>query len=294
MFAVLPQPSSPGSPGIRRNPSKVLDLLLETPTGRYVRLGDVASVTIGSSPSMIKREGVARFIDVGVDVRGRDLGAVVRDAQATLASVQFPLEHHAELLAGYTERGGDRDRLFASIAAAAILTFLLLQAAFTSWRLAALVFMTFPACLAGGALAAAAIGSPLSIGSIAGFVAVFGLATRNAVLLLTRCRHLQAEDSAELGDQAALRAAIERMGPTIAVAVATALAVLPFLILGDQAGLEVVHPMAVVLLGGLITTALVSLFITPALYGFVQPGRAGDTGAVHAMERPDPSPARSI
>lgn len=280
-----------GTPEIRRSLSSVRDLLIETPTGGNVRLGDVADVRIASSPNSIKREGVARRIDVGVTVAGRDIGAVARDVEAAIGSVEFPLEHHAELLGGYAERQADRDRLIALAVAAAIVVFLMLQAAIGSWRLATMVFLTLPVALVGGVLAAVTVGGIMSLGSVAGLIALFGLSARSGMLLVRHCQALEREEGEAFGPQVALRGASERLGQTLATAVATALAVLPFVLLGDRAGLELVRPMAVVILGGLVTSTLVNLFVTPVLY--LRSGRSPEAAPSisQPIEQPGLSPA---
>ena len=280
-----------GTPEIRRSLSSVRDLLIETPTGGSVRLGDVAEVRIASSPDRIQREGVTRRIDVGANVRGRDVGAVARDVQAAIARVEFPFEHHAEILGGYAQRQADRDRLIALGLAAAIMVYLLLQAAFGSWRLAVMVFLTLPAALLGGLLAAVAVGGVISLGSIAGFIAVFGLAARSSVLLISHFQTLQQEEGEKLGLELILRGARERLGPTLTTAVATLVAVLPFVLLGDQAGFEMVHPMALVMLGGLLASTLINLFVIPVLYLRSGPSLEAAPSTTQRIDQPGLSPA---
>jgi Cu/Ag efflux pump CusA len=280
-----------GTPEVRRSLSSVRDLLIETPNGGYVRLGDVADVRVASSPNSIKREGVARRVDVGVNVGARDLAAVARDVQAAIARVEFPLEHHAELLNGYAERLAERDRFVALGIAAAILAYLLLQAAFGSWRLAAMVFLTLPAGLLGGLVAAVAVDGVISLGSVAGLIAVFGLAARTGVSLISRLQALEREEGEALRLGLVLRGAREELGVTITTAVAVAAAVLPFVLLGNRAGFEMVHPMAVVILGGLITSTLINLFIVPVLYPRSGPSPEADTSTTQLIEQPGLSPA---
>ena len=150
--------------------------------------------------------------------------------------------------------------------AAAIGVFLLLQAAFRSWRLAILAFLALPAALVGGVLAAFAGGGLTSLGSMAGLLAVFAIAARNGVLLINHYQHLEQHEGEVFGIELVLRGARERLAPILITAIATGLALLPFVVLGDIAGLEIVHPMAIVILGGLVTSTLLSLFVIPALY----------------------------
>jgi len=280
-----------GTPEIRRSLSSVQDLLIETPTGGSVRLGDVAEVRIASSPDRIQREGVTRRIDVGANVRGRDITAVAGDVQAAIAQVEFPFEHHAEILGGYVDREADRDRLIALGVAAAILVFLLLQAAFGSWRLAAMVLLTFPAALLGGLVVAGAAGGTISLGSIAGFIAVFGFAARSSVLLIGHYQTLEREVGQVFGLDLILRGSRERLGPTLTTAVATSVAVLPFVILGGQAGFEIVHPMALVMVGGLVASTLINLFVVPVLYLRFGASPEAAASVTQLIDQPSLSPA---
>jgi Cu/Ag efflux pump CusA len=153
---------------------------------------------------------------------------------------------------------------FAAVAAIAI--FLLLQAAFGSWRLATGAFLALPATLLGGMLAALAGGGVLSLGSLLGFLAVLGIAARQGVLLIRHYQHLEQHEGETFGPGLVLRGTRERLRPIVTTAAATALALVPLVYFGGIPGLEIEHPMAVVILGGLVTATLVNLFVVPALY----------------------------
>jgi Cu/Ag efflux pump CusA len=144
--------------------------------------------------------------------------------------------------------------------------FLLLQAVLESWRLATLSILTVPIGLVGGLVAVLAAGGTLSFGSYAALLALFGLATRGCVYLFGRVRALQQDEGDTPAADLVLRAARERLGPVVTSALATGLVFLPVLVMGSRPGLELIHPAAVVFVGGLITTALVSLFVLPILY----------------------------
>ena len=251
-----------GTPKTRSSLTAVRNLLIDTPSGGDVRLGQVADVRIVPSPTVIRRQAVSRYVDVAANVHGRDLGATVRDVKQTLAGIDFPLEVHPEVL---TAPGQPKGRLIPIALAAALGILLLLQAAFASWRIAALCFVTLPIALTGGVLAALADGGTLSFGSYFGLVAVFGIAARQAVMLIGRYRRLQREGEPVASDLV-VRAAGERLEPILMTSVAAAVVLLPLVIGGSAAGFEVVHPLAVVVLGGLVTSALLNLFVLPALY----------------------------
>ncbi len=267
-----------GSPPTRHSLTSIQNLLIDTPGGGQVRLGDVASVRIAPDPTVLNHADVSRYIDVTAGTRGRSLGAVTHDVEQRLRSIQFPLEHHAEVLGVAAERRGAQLRLLSIAVAAAIGILLLLQAAFGSWRLAATVFLSLPLALVGGALAALVFtGQVTALGSFAGLFAVLAIAARNGVLLVKRYQRLQWEEGVELGADLVLRGTQERFAPIALTALTTGLALLPFLFLGNVSGLEVVRPLAVVILGGLVTATLMSLLVLPLLYLQFAPRSQPDT-----------------
>src|ERR687890_1237135 len=256
-----------GTPEVRQSVESVRNMLIDTPGGGHVRLDQVADVRTQPSPAVIKRDAAERYIDVEANVSGRGLGAVATDVEDRLANAEFPLEYHAEVVAQTTT--GQEINLVRVVGfgiAAVIAIFLLFQAAFRSWRLAGLAFLTLPVALVGGVLAALIDGAALSLGSLIAFLALLGIAARNGVMLIDRFQQLRLDGAQAFGAELVRRGALERFAPTLTVAVATAAAVLPFVILGNVAGLEIVNPMAIVMLGGLITSTLLSLFVLPVLY----------------------------
>jgi CzcA family heavy metal efflux pump len=255
-----------GTPALRHSVTSLRELLIDTPNGGHVRLEDVASVNIVPAETLIKREGAQRRIDVSLSVQGRDLGAVAREVEQRLQDVRFPLEYHPELLGEYAERQVAEQRLLGLALAAVIGIFLLLQAAFGSWRLALLSFITLPTALVGGVVAAYLGGGIISLGSLVGFLAILGIAARNGILLINHYQHLEEEEGEAFGPQLILRGARERLSPILMTTLATGLAVVPLVVAGNLPGHEIEHPMAVVIVGGLITSTLVNLFIVPVLY----------------------------
>ncbi|MEJ7814372.1 MAG: efflux RND transporter permease subunit [Rubrobacter sp.] len=256
-----------GVPDVRQSVESVRNLLIDTPGGGHVRLEQVADVHTQPSPAVIKRDAAQRYVDVEANISGRSLGAVATDVEDRLADTEFPLEYHAEVLE-QTTTGQEINlgRVVGFGIVAVIAMFLLFQAVFRSWRLAGLAFLTLPVALVGGVLAALIAGATLSLGSLIAFLALLGLASRNGVMLIDRLQRLRLDEAAAFGAELVRRGAQDRLAPTLTVAVATAAAVLPFVIMGNVAGLEIVNPMAIVLLGGLITSTLLSLFVLPVLY----------------------------
>jgi CzcA family heavy metal efflux pump len=253
------------TPKTRRNLSDINDLLIDTPSGGHVRLGEVTSIRVAPTPNVIKRDSVSRRIDIGLDVRGRDLGSVSRDVERRLASVDFPFEYHAEVLGEFKERQAAQNRMIGAGIAAAIGIFLLLQAAFGSWRLATLTFVSLPLALAGGAIAAFAAGDVISLGSLVGFLALLGIAARNGIMLISHYQRLEHE-GLPFGPELVLRGTRERFVPILLTALTIGLAVTPLVVSGSIAGQEIAHPIAVIVLGGLVTSTLLNLFVVPALY----------------------------
>jgi CzcA family heavy metal efflux pump len=253
-------------PKWRNSLTALQDMLIDTPTGARVRLVDVADIRIAPSPNVIKREGGSRRIDVQANVTGRDLESVAQDVQTRLDKIDFPIGYRAVLQGEYVELKAARTRilLFSSFALIAIL--LLLQLTFRSWRLAWLSILTLPFALVGGVAAAYIAGGVVSLGSLVGFLTVLGIAARNGIMLLCHFQHLERHEGQPFGIQLVLRGAQERLSPILMTAGASGLAVLPLVLFGDLPGHEIEYPMAVVILGGLLTSTLLNLFIVPTLY----------------------------
>lgn len=278
-----------GTPDLRSSLSSIRELPIPT-IGGDVRLGDVADVTIGRGPSVIQREGVFRFADVVANVDGRDFGSVMADVEGRLASIEFPMEHRGEVLGATIEREASFTRLLAIVAAAALGIFLLLQAAFGSWRRALFVYLALPTAMVGAALGAIVSGGFFSIGVIAGTIAVLMIAVRHGIVMVDRYQELEGAPDASSGPDLILDGARERLSPVLATAAATALAVAPFVVLGGLPGMEILRPMSIVILGGLATSTLFTLFLVPALYFRSGPSPEPDAAAQLA-EQPGMSPA---
>lgn len=254
-------------PESRRSVADLRNLLIDTPGGGHVRLADVADVSIVSVPNVVHHEGLLRNLDVGASLDGsRDLGSVVREVERRLQNVQWPLEFRAEMLGEYTERQAAQQRLLLFAIVAAIGIFLLLQASFRSWRLATLSFLTLPIALVGGLLAAFLTGRMISLGSLVGFLTIFGIVARNGIMLISHCQHLEQVEGEPFGPQLVMRAAKERLVPIMMTVLTTGLALIPLIAAGSIPGQEIEHPMAVVILGGLVTATLLNLFVVPSLY----------------------------
>jgi Cu/Ag efflux pump CusA len=263
-----------GTPGVRGSTSDLDGLLLDTPNG-HVKLGNVAQVSISGEPADIQHEAMSRYLDITANVSGRSIGAVSADITNRLQAMSFPLEYHAEVLSsaqltseqqtGSQQGGTSRGQFISYVVAALLGILLLIQAALGSWRLALLAFASLPVSLAGGVLITYATGGAGTLGAAAGLLAVFGIAVRQAIAVTARMRGLQAAGD---GDRVQMvrRAAADGAGQLAAVTVVTVVVLLPFIVMGDRAGTEILHTAAAVICGGLVTTALVGLFALPAIF----------------------------
>ena len=254
------------TPDARSSVTSIRNLQLDTADGGHVRLQDVADVSIRPTPNLISREDNSRRIDVSLNPSGRSLGAVVNDVNEKLEDLKFPLGFHAQVLGQLAERQDAVRRMSGVGIAAALGILLLLLASFGRARLAWLSFLTLPIALVGGILAAAWTGGVISLGSLVGFYTVFGIAARNGILLINHYQHLEREEGEAFGPALVIRGARERLAPILMTAMATALALVPLVFSGEIPGAEIEYPMAIVILGGLITSTLLNLFVVPSLY----------------------------
>lgn len=254
------------TPETRNSLTDIRELLIDTPRGGHVRLGEVADVRLTSAPMVIRREGISPYLDVAFNVQGRDLASVLSEIEGAVRGVPFSLEYHAEVLTQSVEREAAQRRIILVAVVAVIGIFLLLQAAFGSWRLAFVEIVTLPVALAGGVLAALLVGDILSLGSIFGLLTVLGMAVRNGIGMTSHFQYLEQHEGGTFGLELVLRGARERSAPILTTAFVTGLALLPMALAGNVAGMEIVRPMAIVILGGLLTSTGLNLFIFPALY----------------------------
>ncbi len=255
-----------GSPENRSNFSDVANLLLDTESGDQVRLNDVASVRTSPATSVIQRQGVSRFIDVDAEVSGRSVSDVARDVTRQINTVAFPFEYHAQVLGEHVERRAALRSIYGYFVAAAIIGFLMLQAALRSWRLAALSIIGVPLVVLGGLLAVYIDEGVFSLGSLLGFVIVMGLAARIGIMLVRHFQYLEQCEGEPFGEALVRRGVREQFTSIVATTVTIGLLVLPLIVIGDVAGLELAYSTAVVVVGGLISSILVPLVAIPALY----------------------------
>jgi len=254
-----------GAASTRNSLDSVRDLIIDTPSGGHARLGDVAQVTMVGNESVILHDDTSRRVDVKADIQGRPLSEIQHDIDASLQQMQFPISYHAEILTKYAQQQSNFQWLWllAAIAAAGILV--LLQTASGSWRVAAPLFLGLILALSGGVLVAAATGAVNSLIALVAFAVVLGVAARGTLLMTGHVRRLRAKGSAAPSPALVVRAARERLGPTLMSAAMTGLALLPLVLFGGVVGTEIILPLAVIIWGGLLTSTLSTLFVVPAV-----------------------------
>jgi CzcA family heavy metal efflux pump len=253
-------------PAARDSVTDVENLLIDTVSGDTVALKEIADVRIRPVANTIKREEQSRRLDAGADVAGRDLASTVADVKKELAKIDFPPGYHAEVLGEAPELNAAQNDLALFGILAAVVIFLLLQAGLGSLRLAALVFLLLPMALAGALLAAKVTTGELSLGAMVGLLTVLGIAGRNGILMIAHFQHLEREEGVPFGPELVLQGAKDRLAPILMTASATGLALVPLVIAGAVPGNEIEHPLAVTILGGLVTATLLNLFVLPSLY----------------------------
>jgi len=208
----------------------------------------------------------SRRIDIHANVRGRDLGSVANEVEQRLEGLRFPIGYYPQLLGEYKERRAAQHNLLVATLAAVAAIFLVLHATFRNLRLATMVFLALPAALVGAVLATFAADRVISLGSLVGIITILGLSARNGIMLIEHCRHLEQVEGMPFGRALVERSAGERLSPILMTTLCTALALLPLIVPGSIPGHEVEHPMAVAILGGIVTSSLLSLFVVPILY----------------------------
>ena len=272
------------APEVRGDPTRLAEVRVPAPPAspggppRMIPLGQLAEIRVEEGPAQINRERVSRRIGVEANVRGRDLASFVAEAREAVAA-------QVELPPGWRLRwGGQFENLEAASARLALvvplvllLIFALLYSAFGSGRLAGLVFLNVPVALSGGLLALALRGYPLSISAAVGFIALFGIAVLNGVVLLSHIQRIQKELPGLAPAEAARQGARLRLRAVLMTASTDVIGFLP-MVLATSAGAEVQRPLATVVVGGLLTSTLLTLFVLPALYPRV--GVARREGAV--------------
>ncbi|HYI33716.1 MAG TPA: efflux RND transporter permease subunit [Glaciibacter sp.] len=259
-----------GDPAARHSLTSVENLLIDTPNGTHVRLGDIAEVRVVPNQTVVEHVDTSRYIDVLATRDGRSSSDVAADVRAGLADIEFPLEYHAQIPSAVTaqDEGQQWTWLVGLVVALGILV--LFQTAVASWRVAAVMLLALALPLAGGALGSLLAGGMGSQITLVGFAAILGIATRDSILLVR---------TAQIKQISALQAARERLFPTLGTSLMTALLLAPLVVLGGAVGREVLLPIMLVVWGGLLASALMTLLVLPAVLN-----KFGIEGRDDAME----------
>jgi Cu/Ag efflux pump CusA len=249
------------------NPDNFEDVLIDTPDGTMVPLSEIALVQKDYGPNRVSREQLERKIVISCNTADRDVGSLVADIRKAVDPLFINQEGYRVEYGGQFENATKASMLLGFLS---ILVFtgigLLLYLAFRSVRDGLLVMINLPLALIGGVVGVFVSGGVLSVASIIGFITVFGIATRNGIMLVSHIRHLQQHEGVTDFREAVFRGAIERLVPILMTALATALALIPLALGGDQAGSEIQTPMAIVILFGLSTSMILNMLVVPALY----------------------------
>jgi len=242
--------------------------LITTPAGGIVPLHALADIRKNRGPNTISRENVQRKIVVMANVGdGRDLGGVVDDIQQAIkAEIKLPAGYHVQYGGQFESAAEATKTLLVSGAVVIFGIFLLLFVAFSSARDALLVMLNLPLGLVGGVIGIYVSGGTISVASMIGFISLFGIATRNGVMMISHIRQLMEHEGIESPAEAVRRGAIERLIPILMTALTAGFALVPLALAGGEPGSEIQTPMAIVILFGLITSTALNMIVVPALY----------------------------
>lgn len=254
-------------PVVRSSFEALASTLITTPSGAQLPLSAVAEVRRDRGPNLVSRENVQRKIVVMANVAGRDLASVVEDIRQRVdQQVKMPTGYYVEY-GGQFESAQEATRTLTMLGGAVMAgIFLLLYLAFRSTRDALVVMLNLPLALIGGVVGMYMVGGLLSVATLVGFITLFGIATRNGVMLVSHIRHLFEEEGVADPREAVLRGAQERLVPILMTALAAGLALVPLALAAGEPGSEIQAPMAVVILLGLLSSTVLNMFVVPSLY----------------------------
>jgi len=250
----------------RQSVESIASTLVDTPVGAKVPISQVATVRADQGPNTINRENVQRRIIIQANVAGRDLGSVISAIRQKIArDVALPEGYFVQYGGQFEaqEEAARKITIMTGVAIAGI--FLLLYLALRSTRLALLVMANLPLALIGGVIMVFAAGGTLSIASLIGFITLFGIATRNGIMLITHYQHLILEEGLPLR-QSIIQGSLERLSPILMTALVTGVGLVPLALGAGEPGKEIQQPMAVVILGGIVTSTFLNMIVIPALY----------------------------
>jgi Cu/Ag efflux pump CusA len=272
-----------GVPSIRSDPDALRRLAIALPQGGTAPLSEVADVRVAPALNEITREHASRKLDITANVAGRDLGSAARELETEVGRLSFASGYHPEFLGEYAAQRAARTQILGLALLALVGVLIILYSDFGTVRLTALLVLTLPFALVGGVFAVLLTSGILSLGALVGLVTVLGIAARNGIMLVSHYRHLQDEEGVPFGRDLVIQGARERVTPILMTALVTGLALLP-LAFGERPGQEIEHPMAIVIIGGLLSSTALNLFLLPALYlRYARPARPLTVGSGNAI-----------
>jgi len=252
-------------PESARGPQALADLLIETPNG-HVPLSKIASVEESDGPNQVSRENSRRRIVLSANTDGRDMSKVIADFRAELAAKPLP-EGYFTALEGQFQAQEQATRLIALLAAVSLtMIFMVLYSRYRSTALTLIIMGNIPLALVGSVIALWISGQPLSVAALVGFITLTGIATRNGILKISHYINLCAFEGESFGQHMIVRGSLERLTPVLMTALVAAFALLPLMLAADAPGKEVLHPVAVVIFGGLVSSTLLDSLLTPLMF----------------------------
>jgi HME family heavy-metal exporter len=252
-------------PESARGPQALADLLIETPTG-YVPLSKIASVEESDGPNQVSRENSRRRIVLSANTDGRDMSKVIADIRAELAAKPLP-EGYFTALEGQFQAQEQAARLITLLALVSLtMIFMVLYSRYHSMALTLIIMGNIPLALIGSVIALWISGQPLSVAALVGFITLTGIATRNGILKISHYINLCAFEGETFGQHMIVRGSLERLTPVLMTALVAAFALMPLLLSADAPGKEVLHPVAVVIFGGLVSSTLLDTLLTPVMF----------------------------
>lgn len=271
----------------RHTAEDIRGMLIDTADGQKVPLADIADVVSASGPNTINRENVKRKIVVSANTSGRDLGSVVDDIRERIdKNITIPEGYHIEYGGQFeSEQQAGRTLLLTSLLSV-VLIFLLLYMQFRNALESAVILLNLPFALIGGIFVLCLSSGEISIPAIIGFISLFGIATRNGMLLITRYNMLRQDEGLSVAESI-VRGSVDRMNPILMTALTSALALIPLAVRGDLPGNEIQSPMAVVILGGLLSSILLNAFIIPIVYGWFSRKEGSSAGMTTVTNTPE-------
>ncbi|MEZ5071828.1 MAG: efflux RND transporter permease subunit [Bacteroidales bacterium] len=249
----------------RKNVEAIRDLRIDRDGGRKIPLRFVADVVSTTGPNAVNRENVQRKLVLSANTAGRDLGSVVEELRQRIGEdISLPPGYRIEYGGQFVNARQASNTLLTTSLLAILLVFVILYQEFKSGTLAGVILLNLPLALIGGVVAVWLTSAVVSIPSIIGFITLFGIATRNGILLISRYAHLRAEGVGLR--ETIISGSVDRLNPILMTVLASALALLPLALAGDKPGNEIQSPMAIVILGGLVSSTLLNLMVIPSVY----------------------------